>query len=438
MNIADFEAHGQPAEAQPMAGAGATEDYKLFCQIPDLQNGAADSFKFLHISAGIDEALKWPDNATLQALPALNQEDRVKAWALIVATVMRCSYVDPTMDEPTADRFCLLIAMARLALIRKWRIASADVEDSQKTAYALASLPVNMVHADTDFVGGIGTAATAADVNAIKDRMDVVWANWGQEVRANVYKLAISSVITCGVTLVFTQIHHFVDPHKQVARAVVGQVLGRDVKSLPGIAQEKFEDAIFHKAPHPIKAERSMGAARNSANKVKFAKMGLASAVVRVPAEFPPERAISAIKSAINQVAEVRGIYNIALDTTGLFAALDAAKPAVPIGPDTVVASQTAVEEVINAYGGSIAWCVGFLGAMARASTQARGSMSILKSKALDRIKSAKAHMAAEGEAHYEAAARWKRNKAGSGTLAGVGLFGASAPADMGAPAASP
>lgn len=444
MDLENFANNQATVQAIPpqAPGAAASVDYRVFHGIPDLLNGAEAAFTYLHVAAGLSAEYHWPNANAMALLPVPTTTAGVRSLAACFATIIRCGLVNSTMPPEVADRFCVVIGLARTAVLAKWRIVDADIEPTQLKAIPTATLALAADRGDTPYVwrAALTGAADAAATNAVHTRMLAAFDDLPAEDRANIYKLSICTPLTAGVTLVFTTVHHFVDPHKQVARAIVGQVLGSDVSTIRALPQDVFEDALFHKTPHPIKAARLMGAARTADFRPKFARMGLGAAVVRVPAEFPPERAVSAMSNVVTQVAGMAVDYNIGIDTTAVLADLRAARAplANTANAQLILDAQDAVDNVIAVHGKGIAWCVGFLTAMARDNRTIRASLTILRSKALTRVGSGNGDALQAGSDHFTAVMRWKRAAAAEGLLPGASVFGAPAPPTRGLPVAAP
>lgn len=442
MDIAIFEANAEGAAAMaPMVAAeGDPADFKMLAAIPDILNGAEAAYNYLHVAAGLASAFHWPSAAMLAQLPSPTTPAGYRSLVLCMATIIRCSHAPASLGADATDLYCVVIGLARVVLITKWRIAQADIEPNQLGAVPADSLALAANRGANPYVfrGAVGDAADAAAVNAILTRLAGVYNNMEAATRALVIKIACATPITAGVTLVITQTHHFVDPHKQVARAVSGQVLGADVGTIAGLMKDTFEDAMFHKAAHPIKSSRLMGAARKAENKIKFARMGLASAVVRVPAQFAPERAISAARALIGMVAGMATEYNIGISTEAVIAALEAARPVEPISAENLISSSERVSAAEETHGEGIAWCYGFAESLSQSMPGGRASMTILLSHHLKRVAEARPASRSAGRDHFMAYQRWRREVASTGLLVGASVFGGGAPAARGVPREDP
>lgn len=410
----------------------ATSDsaYRMMMKTPNLRNGDAATFGLVHVSEGIPTPWKWPSDATFANIHPMDAThsgaERIASEAAIYATGLAKS---PGVAASIAVRTKALICAAARAQIRHaWGITDNDIEANQL-------LVTNVqVEATGTHTAGIADIGTAADLEVERVAIRAMYDEMSQDFLAKVVRAAMGVPVVVGVILVQTGTHHFVEPHKKIATAISNQVFGARSVVAPNITTDEFDDALYHKAAHPIRTDLMTSWARAEDTKVKLCAVGLASAGVRVPAKFAPERAASAFHAIVHQAATAARTANVAANVATVDAMLTEVSSA--IAADASPAGQLAAEGILNRFvaanGVDIAWLTGFY----RAELQEAGlnltTQSVFRAYSITRVLAEHPASAASGANHHSDAMRWRRNRAREGYLPGIGIFGAPQPADFG------
>ena len=116
-------------------------------------------------------------------------------------------------------------------------------------------------------------------------------------VESFIQKVALTSIgmpVCQGVVLYKTGSHHFIDPHKSVARAVIKQAFPEVNVGVAPLDKEQLEDLLAHKMAHPIKTNVMVGYATDVAMPARLKAANLASAAVRLPAKSDGEAFLAA------------------------------------------------------------------------------------------------------------------------------------------------
>lgn len=431
MNVEALSRSGNPNPAHaPVRAVDANTAWMVYRMIPDLINGARVDFAPIFIEAGLDAAYHWPCDDLVAQFGAVTDAASMRTAVTREAAIYINSMRDQVTNLATRTAMASLLAWARVISRRAYGIVEADVNPNQLMANVadLFAAPANGVQANPAGTNDLAAweAIIAAAVTWYDDNYTVVLPNMS--------KMAIAAPVLNGVLLVYTGMHHFVDPHKQVMRVVTKQVFGTNDPGVAHTTTEQYEDVMFHKAFHPVKSSRLTWLAREEDMRVRLRALGVASAAVRVPALFPSERAMSAARALVATVEASAGEYNLAIDGDAFRAAAAGVTLGGPVTPTTISTHADNVAAFFERQGGNLAWCAGFVSAMADETPAELGRMSILRAESVRRIAREHAAQTASGMNHYKVARRWMRAQANAGRLPGVGLFGAAAPGERGNP----
>jgi hypothetical protein len=385
-------------------------------------NGNAGDFEPIYIAAGIDDCWKWMHERRVRVTDSAS----LRTSLCHEATIMAC-FAGATVTDQDARKF-VYCATARVGMRYGWGFSTADIIPTQRMTLAANEAAIDQNGEFThEGPNGITLAQKKAIHAVVKAQYDALAAT----MIPNVIKMSAGLPLIAGVILVHSNGHHFIPPHRTVATALSRQVFGATHTADFQLSVEEFEDAIYHKACHPINTGILVGHARNLASKEKMMSLGLASASVRVPALYPHEKAAGACIRVISEVRQVAASHNVAIDDTAVVSAFEDTCFAAgdQITPSLILTKYNEYVQAENNHAEDIAWCVGYLSAMYEESTQGLASSSLLRSRALRRIRESHPGSSGRGEDWYRTARRWTRNQISSGELPGVGLFGTDAPA---------
>lgn len=324
----------------------------------------------------------------------------------------------------------VLLASVRIGIHKAWNLVNADISTAQSRTpdwynarhVATFDIPDNPTAAD--MAAAFPNAAVLAHYMAIRGNNDLMQP----DLLAKFLKFGSAVPAVTGVVLVKTDNqHHFTDPHKNIFRAVMRQILG-SLDDIPfGLSKEDFEDIVAHKAAHPINTGSLVGFARNDGTRVRLMAAGIASAAVRIPAQYPPESAMSAVRSLLVKVGAIAARANVAMeveqqvdDVENLFHGIDLNTP------DGRAVATTRATAYTTDNGVDLGRCIGILQAVCEHAQIAKPDL--LKSYALRRVIGANPASVAEGSSQMETYYRVLREKGRRGIIPGLGLFGAPAP----------
>lgn len=411
--------------------------WRVFAQVPDLLNGSREHFQYIFVSAGIHAAWYWPDDASVTQNGACIDEATLRTAVTREAAVYVARFTEGAILANPAQRIAAAVQLAWCRVIgrRAWGIAEADLSTTERVAY-----PANMYVANNaDAATAYTTASTAVIMTRYLRETETWYEARKLDYLPKLALLAIGTPVTNGVTLVMTNTHHFVEPHKGVQRAMTQQQFG-SATGWPaecGMSVDEIEDVVYHKAFHPVAANRLCMLARSTDVKVHLKAMGLSGSVVRVPAMFQPERAVSAFRALVMQVSELAGEYNVSLPAKDMEDEFNALRVSGVVTPAAVCDLEERVLEFEGKFGSGIAWCGGFISAIAADARQVgmRRKVSILDSYAIKRVMDAHLVSSQAGSAHVSAVKRFNRRLGELGHLVGASVFGAPMPPVRSAPA---
>lgn len=420
----------QPVNANNVAarfaqGARAEGLIGAYEQLPDLMNGDAVTLTPIYLSPGVEAMWKW---VIPNAGPRTTNEELINA-VLEVATMMCLAAGDP--NDRNVRMASLIVAMARLIVTRSWNIAMADLEPAQRVVIPAAQLESGHTNLVPDYAAdGPGTIAIVAK-NAMYTELAGMFDADVSAFMVKLTLLAMGLPAMVGCSLVTSNGHHFVPTTAHIFRAVAHQVFQNKTPSAPGLDSAMTEDAMYHKAMHPIKTGVLVWIARNPACKQRINSSGLGSAAVRMPALFASEKSASAIVAVVRKALAASTEHNVSGNAQVIInAAADVTiEPDVPITAGVLSNSQDALAALEQTYGEHIGWCAGYLTAMMENANTQGGTATVLKAYSIRRIISDNEASYASGSQWYGIATRWRRQVISAGDLPGVGLFGETAPA---------
>jgi hypothetical protein len=407
--------------------------WRVFRQIPDIVNGDDGHFTYIHVSAGVANGYHWPSDTLLAQFGPTSSEGELRTAIVREGAYYYVKLGGEIASDEARLSASMAIAWSRASGRRAWGFTEVDLSTTE-----IAREAGNLFVADAVGVrNNLANGVEPAELDAAMALADAWYAARREDTLPNLAKLAVGTPVTNGVTMVFTTNHHFQDPHKNVQRAMLNQIYGTQAVDVAGLTKDAFEDAVFHKAFHPIASSRLVWMARSEMVKPRLHRMGLSAAVVRVPAQFQPERALSAYEALINQIREMEGEYNIAIDYDAVMADIEISRQMPSVTASAVVAMEQRVSDFSARRGYGISWLAGLLSALDEDTPREVGRATVLRSHAVKRIIREHPAAAAAGTQHYRMVRRWQRAQANEGQLPGVGLFGAAAPATRGDPAAA-
>jgi hypothetical protein len=406
-------------------GVRADGLFGAFSQIPDLMNGDAAGLTPIYLSPGIPDMWKW----VVPNLTAVATATDLMNAVLEVATIMVRRADDP--NDQVTQMSCLLVALARVSVTRAWNLTGADLETTQKVTVApnaLASGHTNLVPAYAEPGPGAAT-----DKDATYSALAALVTDEVRAFMTNLVKMAIGLPAAVGCSLVASNGHHFVPTTAVIFRAISRQVFQTTTLTAPLMDATTTEDAIYHKAMHPIKSGVLVWIARNAACKQRITSSGLGSAAVRMPALYPTEKSAGAILAIVRKAIAASTEHNVNGDVSVIELAAEDVRIDTdsPITASVLSDSQDALARLEQSYGEHVAWCAGYLTAMMENTNVRGGTSTVLRAYSVKRIITDNEASFASGSQWYSIATRWRRQVITNGDLPGVGLFGAAAPASQ-------
>jgi hypothetical protein len=399
--------------------------FGAFSQIPDLMNGDATGLTPIYLSPGISNVWKWvvPNSS------AKTSSDDVLNAILEVATIMCCRADDA--HDATTMLSCLIVATARVTATRAWNLSRDDLEPAQTVTLEDGILDSHHVDLVPNYSTDGPGETLAGGRNALYTRLLEIANDEVQEFITKLVQMAIGLPAAVGCSLVASNGHHFVATTAAIFRAMARQVFQTSNLAAPGLDTAATEDALYHKAMHPIKSGVLVWIARNKACKQRITAAGLGSAAVRMPALFPTEKSAGAILAVVRKAIAASSEHNVSGDVS----IIEAAASAVDINTNVAVSaaalssSQDALSHLEQTHGEHISWCAGYLTAMMENAATQGGTSTVLRAYSVKRIVSDHEASYASGSQWYSIATRWRRQVIAEGDLPGVGLFGAVPPA---------
>jgi hypothetical protein len=402
----------------------------MFNRVPDVVNGRATDYRFIFATAGLAAPWHWVSDDLLAALPEPDAEDALRLRVVCEATFHAIALAVEGVPAGKARVMSVLLAASRSSVRRAYGVVNADIVDTQLsvglTAVAANSTLTAAGAIPADIAGGLTIAAWTAERDAVGAAYDAL---------ANSFiPMAIHAAIgmpPCnGGTIITTGVHHYVDPHKNICDTVIRQVFGINVVPPGGMTMEEFSDVLCHKVCHPVESPVLAGLARNMVLKDRLNAINLGSASVRIPFLFSPERAASAYRALVRQVAQAGPSSNVVVETTPVAELVTAVTDAIAATPGSVgLRNATDLVNTFKADNGfHLAWCAGFMNALFEATDTPMRGRTTVNAASLVSIRNDNAAAFAEGADHHALAAKWRRARAKEGHLPGYGLFGATAP----------
>lgn len=426
VNVNNVGAFGNVAIAEALWGAGVT----------GIANGPANQITPVFITQGIHGGYHW----ILVAMTNSGGPNEVAEPTLVTRMYRMAALYSARLKVIIAndkERAMTSIALAagRLSISAHWKIQPGDIIPAQRADTA-GHWEAGSSVAIGQWVGESPTPAQVeaelAHLPALDEPLamcDVV-KDIGSFV-GHVAKAAIGMPVAQGVVLVKTLVHHYVEPHKRVAEAILSQVFGDRTRSAPDFPEDKFLDVVCHKLAHPIVTAKMVAWAKDENMRAKMAAVNLASAAVRCPAKTDPEAFASALVRLTNMAASAAVKCNVACGDIAADAVAMAADVKASCAAEDprvgMVQAQEAVAEWVNARACDLACLAGILAQSVEEASIATmaASNTVLRSKGIERIVRDYAVNVAEGRAIYNNASRWKADQARAGFLVGHGLFGA-------------
>lgn len=399
----------------------------LFTDLPNLRNGNAANYTVVHIAAGIPAEYHFilsPDIPT-----ALTLERHLLADSAMYSVQMTAA----GLVADVARKRAVVLAAVRMGIRKSWNIVDGDLIAAQRhdEAYYLARHVLGQALAPA----GQQTPANAAafPLAAVRDEVAALTAMpelFEPVTLARLFRLGMAMPVVTGVILVKTDgQHHFIDQHKNVYRAVQRQVLGRGTPIPFDLEAEVFEDLVAHKSTHPINSASMITFAREEATKTRLMAAGIASAAVRVPAQYGPESAMSAITSLVRKAVSIGRAANIAVDMVAVEALIELVFNGIDLNtPDGRRVGADRAQAFATTHGVDLARCMGILQATCDNANIQRPAL--MRSYALARIVEENPSSMAEGVDQMTVFYRSQRERARRGILGGMALFGSEVPND--------
>lgn len=404
--------------------------WMVYNQHPDMVNGNVADFRYIFVTAGLAAAYHWVVGAAMAiaAADAAALRDIIINEACFISVMLVAAGGDAVQHRKAA----LLVAAARRAMRRSWGFVAGDIEATQRFEVHAAGAVDPVLTAAGVLSADIAGRCTVAEYAAERAALDALWTPDVDVFLTAAMRIGSVMPITTGICLVASGGHHFVDPHKAAARGAIKQVLGGRETTAWEMPVEAYEDALGHKAAHPVRTSVAVFLAREAETKRRLIRIGMAAVALRVPAKFSPQKSADALQALVVKSAEAMANACVAVNAapvnqlvTGVAAAL--ANPDIGLG---LQAADELVTAFKTAHGGNVAWCAGFMSALYTATDVPRSSQTLTNAYAVRSAGRDNGAMFAMGANHYANFARWERARAKEGYLTGYGLFGAAAPAD--------
>jgi len=418
--------------------------FRLYSQVPDLVNGDAATFAFIFVSAGLAKEYHWVPDAVFGNMSAVTSDATMRARVMAEAGIHTHLLQANAVPQAKADVIALTLALGRSVARRAWGICDADVVATQKMNPRVtrasgtdallvfaANGTLDAAHTPAGDLAGYDAVATIA-------RFEAIWGTSAAPLRdayfTFVARCAIGMPVCNGAVMVATRVHHYVDPHKGVCDAVVGQHRPAGMEIPGGLSDDEMLDVVCHKTHHVIDSSKLVYLARSGLVREKLAAIGEGAAAVRIPAKFDAERAAGAYHAVVSKAKGAAANANVAISTDAVDALV--ADTTNAIVSDTTQAGMVAAERLVSAFktahAYSIAWCAGYLAAMFDANNATRRARSVLAAYSVKSIMEEEPGAVQDGRAQFDLHRRWARERARAGMLPGVGLFGAAPPDDRG------
>jgi len=430
--IVDEPTGANPERHATSASATGSSSWRVFTQVPDMINGDSRAFSFIFVGNGLEAAYHYPKDAVFTNIPEIASDATLALRIVAEATLYYFRLATVYTDAAKRAAASVILATARVSSRRAWGFRDADMVDSQMW--------------DTGIILG-ADGGVAADVPAIatSDEWDAAFAIIEEEYRdqkntfaPKVIQMGIDMPACNGVTLVVTGVHHYVDPNKAICDTAYAQHIGEEVHLPGGLSEVEVKDLICHKASHVVKSPILTYLGRSQKVKEKLTAIGHGAAAVRIPAEFAPEKAASAMYNLVTKAAQAAVRANVVIDTS-LALNLKTSVSAIVSADPTVTgmaAATKAVDDFKESSGADVAWCGGFMAALFEGTSAPRRSKSVLESYAVKGLLADNYQAYSEGFEHYGLYLKWSRAMVKEGHLNGHSLFGAEKPEAFMNPAA--
>jgi len=367
--------------------------FRTLALLPNIVNGDPNNFVPIFVAPGIADRWKWTNTVNT----VVNSDATFRKAVTLEATMMLC-YAGATVTAADV-RMATYVAVLRTVMRHAWTLEMAEVENAQ-------TLTITADHTEIDattgnFVHAGPNNVNVADKRALFDRVDAEFAAKVDTIIPGLIRLATGVPLIVGTILVYSSGHHFVPQHKNIAVGLVRQVFGAQHVAEMDLPEDDFYDVVFHKAAHPLVTGWLVGQARNAAHRAGFTAMGLAAAIVRVPAKFAHERAGSAIIRLVTQVNTLGESNNVVLAAATITAAIEgtAIADGDNITPALITARADAYTQLEASNAADIGFCIGFYRAAIADTDAGAVRDTLLRSYAIRRLIQSEAASVAIGEA---------------------------------------
>lgn len=381
--------------------------------LPNLANGAPESYSVVHVATGLDDMWKKIPPATILPNPA-DIRDHLRVVSAIYAD--RLARGGEAQDKALA--MGTVLAAARFAIDASWDITTAKIITNQTITPA-------DVHYDNTLAGRL--RCTDADAADLYDLLLPAYVE--DDIISKLMMCGQAMYATCGAIIVkSSNKHHFVAPHKVVSTCVLRQVFGRDYVPPLGLTKAEFEDVMCHKVPHVYTSANMVAVARDVASIPRLKAAGLSTAAVRIPATYPPESAAGAVRTLIIKAVSCGNSANVAMNTQGVLNDLDNVRIDGIGTPQQISALEDQMAHFVSQNKYSIARCCGLIRGAAEGSSVS--APPIFRAYSIKSIEEECDMEVVEGKMQMAAALRAARERNRRGIVPGMGLFGAAPPAD--------
>lgn len=393
----------------------------VFDALPRLRNGDVAQYRVVHIAAGIPAMYNY-----FEIGPIAEITD-VMRFIKVEAAIYAQQFEADGVSTAEARKRGVVLAAVRIGMRKSWQLENADIIRAQRhdaAWYTARHRIADPMTTDDEIEIALPNEPVRNHYTAIAADNDLCEPS----TIAKLLRLGMAAPVVTGVILVKTDgLHHFVEPHKNVFRVVMKQVLG-SVDNIPfGMSQDDFEDIVAHKAAHVVNTGTLIQFARDPATRAKLMAAGLASAAVRCPAMYGPESAMSAVESLVMKVRDIGRAANIAIDIDSFRADRNAVFDGLDLDtPDGRSEATVRATEFTADHGVDIARCVGVVRATCENANIP--APPLLRSYALRRVVNDNTAAASEGAQQMLTFFRVQRERARRGILGGMALFGAAVP----------
>jgi hypothetical protein len=202
------------------------------------------------------------------------------------------------------------------------------------------------------------------------------------------------------------------------------------------VTADEMRDLVCHKAFHAIDSPRLVWIARDKDVIVRLKAVGQGAAAVRLPADFDVERAAKSMQALVRRFKGAGEACNVVVNSSASDTLVETVTKDVTGDPSQkgLSKAQKTLDDFKGAWGSHMAYGGGFLKAMFDATGASRRAMSVLNGYAVSKLEEEYGESWAAGAEHYELARKWRKARAKEGYLVGVGLMGATKPADFAPP----